>query len=282
MKINRKIKWVSIGSWIALIFSVLILSGPVFYIIFSSFKSEMEIFTYVPKIIFNPTLNNYKILIYQWPKFFRCIKNSIIVSFFTCSLVVLTSLPAAYFYSRLASKKLSYTSIFLIVVRMFPPIIITIPLFPLLSRMKLIDTLTVLVILYSVFQVSICIMLLKTFIDTIPYELEEQAQIDGASRTYSFIKIVMPLMIPGIITTIIYVLMFSWNEFDFAYLMTGPASKTAPVMIAELMGILGHGGDISWGMIFSAASIQLIPIMLAVWFVQKWLISGVKIGAIKG
>jgi len=282
MKTNNKIKGVSTGSWIALILIVLIFVGPVFTIILSSFKLEREIFTYVPKIIFNPTLNNYQNLIYKWPKFFESIKNSIIVSFFSCFLVVLISIPAAYSYSRMAKRGLSYTSIFLITVRMFPPIIITIPLYPLLNRMHLLDTSIVLIVLYTVFELSLITMLLKTFIDTIPYELEEQAQIDGASRTYSFIKIILPLMMPGIVTSIILVFIAAWNEFDFAYLMTGTASKTAPVMIAEMLGVVGQGGFISWGIIFAAASVQVIPVMLTIWFVQKWLLSGMQIGAIKG
>ncbi len=282
MKTNNKIKGVSTGSWLTLIVIVLILIGPVFIIILSSFKLDKDIFTYIPKIIFNPTLKNYQILINKWPEFFSTIRNSIIVSFFSCFLVVLTSLPAAYSYSRMAKNGLSYTSIFLIAVRMFPPIIITIPLYPLLSRMHLLDTPIVLIMLYTVFQVSLITMLLKTFIDTIPYELDEQAQIDGASRTYSFIKITLPLTMPGIVTSTVLVFITTWNEFDFAYLMTGTASKTAPVMIAEMLSVVGQGGFISWGIIFAAATVQVIPVMVTVWFIQNWLISGLKIGAIKG
>jgi len=279
MKTESQNKSVSTSSWIILIFIVLIFIAPTLIIIISSFKMDRDVFSYAPKLLFTPSIINFQYLT-KWP-IFKGLKNSLIVSFFTCLLVVLVSLPAAYSYSRLATKKLSITSIFLILVRMFPPIVITIPLYPVLNRIGLLDTKFVLIFIYAVLHVSLITMLLKTFVDGIPYELEEQAQIDGATMSYSFIKIILPLMAPGVVTSVILVFLHTWNEFDFAFLMTGIKSKTLPVVIAEMLGVVGQGGYISWGIIFAASCIQLIPILLVIWFSQRWLISGMKIGGVK-
>lgn len=267
--------------WAALIVAVILSFGPIVMIVLSSFKLERDIFTFVPRLISTPTLNNYRALIEDWPEFFRSLGTSGFVTLATSALVVILSLPAAYSYSRLRARGMSATSVFLIAVRMFPPIIITIPLYPVFRALYITDTPISLILVYAAFQVSMSVMLLKAFIDGISTEIEEQAQIDGCSRAQAFIRVVLPLMAPGVIAVIIFVSMFVWNDFVFAFLLTGTQTRTAPIVIAEMRGLIGQGA-INWGTIFAAATVQLVPILAFIWIVQKRLVGGFAIGAVKG
>lgn len=247
--------------------------GPILIAIISSFKNQRDIFTYVPTFIFTPTLDNYITLIEEWPKFWRSLFISAITTMGGAALVVAVSLPAAYAYSRLVTPRLAYTALFLIAVRMFPPIIITIPLFPLMTGIGLTDTPIAVILVYAAFQVSMSVLLLKVFLDGVPKEVDEAAMLDGATRIETFWYITLPQILPGIAASIIFVTLFAWNDFLFAFLLTGTRSKTAPVQIAEMLGAVGEGGA-TWGTIFAASVVQLLPILLFVWLIQEPLLRG--------
>lgn len=277
---RSKKKLMTFFRWIAMLLMVFISFGPILVVILSAFKLEKEIFTFVPQLLFKPTIENFRELVTKWPDFFKSLKNSLLITLGTSVLTLLLSIPTAYAYSRLTSKKLTRSAILLIVVRMFPPIITTIPLYPILNKIGMLDTHIVLIMIYTAFQISMSVMIFKTYIDSIPTELEEQAQIDGCSRFKAFRKIMMPLLAPGTVTALIYIILFSWNDFDFAYLMTGTATVTGPVKIAELLGIIGQGA-MKWGTIFAASTIQMVPILIIIWILQGGIIEGYKIGAVK-
>jgi multiple sugar transport system permease protein len=266
--------------WIAMLLMVFISFGPILVVILSAFKLEKEIFTFVPQLFFKPIIGNFRELITKWPDFFKSLKNSLLITLGTSVLTLLLCIPAAYAYSRLTSKKLTKSALLLIIVRMFPPIITTIPLYPILNKIGMLDTHIVLIMIYTAFQISMSVMIFKTYIDSIPIELEEQAQIDGCSRFKAFRKIMMPLLAPGTVTALIYIILFSWNDFDFAYLMTGTATVTGSVKIAELLGIIGQGA-MQWGTIFAASTIQMLPVLIIIWILQRGIIEGYKIGAVK-
>jgi len=272
---------IEVARWAALLLITIWCFGPILIILFSSFKPEKEIFTYVPHLLFHPVIDNYTALIRDWPSFWIALKNSLIVVTGSSALVILASLPAAYSYSRMKAKGLSVTALFIIAVRMFPPIVITIPLYPLFQRFGLIDTPLALILVYSAFQVSLSTWILKSFIDSVPRELEEAAWVDGCTRSQSFVRIVMPVIAPGLVAATIFVCLFAWNDFMFALLFTGTNAKTTPVLISEMLGAVGEGG-INWGTVFAAASIQLLPILTFIWIIQKRLVQGMTIGAVKG
>lgn len=268
-------------SWLALLTCVVVSFGPIALMVLSSFKLEKDIFTFVPKLVFEPVPDHYQRLLREWPTFFAALGNSALVTVAAAALVVATSLPAAYAYSRLARGGVTLTALFLIGVRMFPPIIITVPLFPIFTELGLIDTPIVLILVYAAFQVSMSVLLLKAFIDGVPRELEEAAWIDGCSRTQGFVRIVAPNIVPGLIASVIFVALFAWNDFLFALIFTGTSAKTAPVLVAELLGSVGIW-DVDWGMVFAAATIQLLPMLLFVWIIQQPMLRGFMTGALKG
>jgi multiple sugar transport system permease protein len=171
------------------------------------------------------------------------------------------------------------TALFLIAVRLLPPIVITLPLFPMVNWLRLNDTHLVLIVLYATFFVSLGTLLMRTFIDQIPRELDEAALVDGASRLTILWRVIMPLSAQGMLAVAVFVIVFAWNEFLFAFIFTSTRAKTAPLFIAEMMGSLDA---FDWGVLFAASTVQLLPIMLFVLLTQKHLVAGLTGGAIKG
>jgi multiple sugar transport system permease protein len=141
------------------------------------------------------------------------------------------------------------------------------------------DTHLLLIILYAAFFVSLNTIIMKTFIDGIPGELDDAARVDGAGELQTIVKVILPLAGQGMVAAAVFVFVFSWNEFLFAFIFTTSAAKTAPVMLSELIGALT---GVDWGMLFAAVTIQLVPIALFVVLLQRYLIAGLTAGSLKG
>lgn len=251
---------------------------PILYVGISSFKLPTDIWTYPPKLAGPFALENYRHLAKKWPHYFTHLRNSLIIMAGTSLMTIFCAIPAAFAFSRFANRFLRGSALFIIAVRMVPPIVITIPLFPLCNSLGLLDKHATLVVLYSAFLISLATWIMKTFIDDVPVELEEAATIDGCSKLQAFLRITLPLAAPGIVAVVIFASMFAWNEYLFAFIFTSTASRTAPITLAEFMGaIMGVG----WGALLAASIIHLVPMLILTWIVQKHLIRGMKVGAIK-
>jgi len=258
-------------AWIALICAVVWSTFPIMLVFASALKSPKLLFTYPPKIFGPPTLSNFISLTQEWPEFWSALGNSIIVALGSVLLALVVVLPSALAFSRYKNRTIRLSGVFLIVSRMFPPIVITIPLYPILQTTGLMDKHIVLIVLYTAFHVSIFTWIMKSFIDNIPEELEESAFIEGCSKFQIFMKITLPLAASGMVSISILLFIFSWNEFFFAFLFTTFDSVTAPVILHEL---LSSTFGITWGPIFAGTAVQLIPVLLFVILVQKYLIRG--------
>jgi multiple sugar transport system permease protein len=148
-----------------------------------------------------------------------------------------------------------------------------------MNRLNLFDKHITLILFYATFFVSLGTILMRTFIDQIPREIEESASIDGASLGYILWKLILPLSIPGMVATSTFVVIYSWNEYMFAFLFTTTSAKTAPVIISEMMSSVT---GVMWGPLFAAATLQLLPILIYVFAIQKFLVEGATVGAVKG
>jgi multiple sugar transport system permease protein len=252
---------------------------PIGLIVLSSFKPDREIFRIPARLAFEPTLANYAALWTRWGDFFQGLANSLIVTAGATILAVGASLLAGYAYSRYRGRALGFSAFFLIFVRLFPPIIITLPLFPVVNALGLNDTYTVLIVLYATFFVSLGTLVMRTFIDQIPRELDEAAMIDGATRGQVIRRVIMPLAAQGMIAVAVFVIVYAWNEFLFAFIFTTTRAKTAPLVIAEMIGAVE---GVEWGVLFAASTLQLLPILLFVILSQKHLVAGLTAGATKG
>ena len=263
------------------LFGVLIIwsAFPILYIVLSSFKQQKEIFKFPPDLIFTPTIDHYVALVSKWDGFFPTLLNSLIIAVGATVLACVTSILSGFVYSRYNNRFLAGSVIYLIAIRLLPPIVVTLPLFPLVDALKLSDTHIVLVVLYAAFWVSMCTMIMKTFIDKIPRTLDEAAIVDGATTLQSLLRVIMPLALQGVAACAIFVFIFSWNEYLFALIFTTQHAKTAPLIISEVMDSVS---GTNWGVLFAGVTVQLLPVTLLVMFAQRFLIAGLTAGSVKG
>jgi multiple sugar transport system permease protein len=270
---------VGLGKTIAVIAILIWSLFPIAFIIMSAFKPGQDIFAVPPKFVFTPTWQHFTTLWSEWGMFFSSLVNSTIITIGATVLAIVASTSAGYVYSRYSSRFLNASVLFLIIVRLVPPIVVTLPLFPIINAMGLNDTHIVLVVLYATFFVSLGTVLMRTFIDQIPRELDEAAQIDGATRITTLRRIIVPLAAPGILAVAVFVVVFAWNEFLFAFIFTATNAKTAPLVISEMIGSID---GVDWGVLFAASTIQLIPVLLFVVLMNRYLVAGLTAGATKG
>jgi multiple sugar transport system permease protein len=252
---------------------------PIAFIALSSLKPGQDIFAVPPRILFEPTLKHYVALGRAWGGFFTGLLNSTIVTAGATALAVITSTLAGYAYSRHAGRWMNASVGALIAVRLIPPIVVTLPLFPIVNALRLNDTHIVLVVLYATFFVSLGTVLMRTFIDQVPRELDEAAGIDGASRLTILWRIIVPLAAPGILAVSVFVAVYAWNEFLFAFIFTATKAKTAPLVISEMIGSID---GVDWGILFAASTVQLLPVLAFVVFMNRYLVAGLTAGATKG
>lgn len=264
----------------ATVLAVVIWSAvPIYFVVASSFKPPSEIFSVPPTIFFQPTLESYQQLFKLWPTFTGTMINSLIIAVGTTALTVVASSLAGYVFSRYRSKLLAGSAAFTLLIRMLPPIIITLPLFPVVNALRLNDTHILLIIINATFQLSFSTWIMKAFIDAVPRELEEAARIDGAGTGAILFRIIMPLAVHGMIVAATFAFVASWNEFLFAFIFSSARTKTAPVILSEM---LDSSNNIEWGPIFAGSAIQLVPVVILVLALQRFIIAGLTSGGVKG
>lgn len=265
--------------WVLLALVVLWSTVPIVLVVLSSFKIPSRIFEYPPSLVFMPTVENYANLARLWPEFFSTLLNSLIVTAGAGALTLLVSVPAAYAYSRYRSRTLTFSAFLMLAIRMFPPIVITLPLYPVIRYLGLNDTHFVLIFLYSTFFVSLSTWVMKAFIDEIPRELDESAKLDGCNVLQLLAYIILPLARHGLVATSVFVVVFSWKEFLFAFLFTSSTARTAPAVISEMLGSVT---GVQWGPLLAAASLQLLPLLVFVLLIQRFIVQGLTVGSTKG
>lgn len=254
---------------------------PIAMIVLASFKLDRDIFAAGGGggWLFQPTLANYQGLVARWGDFFRGLVNSLIVTAGATALAVLASTLAGFAFSRYRSPALAFSAFFLIFIRLIPPIVITLPLFPAVNALGLSDTHLALIILYATFFVSLGTLVMRTFIDQIPREMDEAAFMDGATRLQILSRIILPLSAQGMVAVAVFVIVYAWNEFLFAFIFTTTRAKTAPLVMSEMIGAVE---GVEWGVLFAASTVQLMPVLLFVVLAQRHLIAGLTAGATKG
>jgi multiple sugar transport system permease protein len=264
---------------IAVAFVLLWSLGPIALIAVAAFTPERDIFAVGSSAGWRPTAENFVALWARWGDFFHGLFNSLVVTTGATILAVLVSTFAGFGYSRWRSRFLSGSVFAMIALRLLPPIVTTLPLFPIVNALHLSDTYTVLIILYAAFFVSLGTMVMRTFIDQIPRELDEAAVMDGASQRQVLAKVILPLSAQGMVAVAIFVIVYAWNEFLFAFIFTTKRAKTAPLVMSEMIGSLE---GVEWGVLFAATTVQLLPVLIFVILCQRHLIEGLTAGATKG
>ncbi len=258
---------------------VIIYLMPIYWIVVTSLKPSLDIYTKVPKFIFKPTLANYAKLLPGHSDYLQQLLNSIIIAFGSTLLAVALGTFTAYAFSRFRVKGANDLLFFILSTRMLPPVVVVIPIYLMYTALGLRDTHFGLILLYTTFNVSFAVWLMKGFIDEIPREYEDAALVDGYTRFQAFRKIVLPQSVTGIAATAVFCLITAWNEFAFALVLTetGGRAITAPPSIPSFQGASG----IDWGQIAAATFIFLLPVAIFTFVMRKHLLRGVTFGAVK-
>jgi multiple sugar transport system permease protein len=264
-----------------LIVAVLIALLPVYWMLTVSLKAEADHFA-VPPIWFSfkPTWAHYYETFFVRP-FGRYLLTSTIVAIASTVLALLIGTLAAY---SLARFKLPFElherlSFWIISTRMFPPIVTIIPLFLMMRDLRLLNTIPALIIVYTGFNLPFVVWMMRGFFEELPRDLEEAAMVDGDSRWGALWRVVLPLVRPGLAATAIFCLIICWNEFLFALILTQTdAAITLPVGIAGRVTQY----EIKWGAMSAAGVVAMIPILVFAMAVQRYLVRGLSLGAVKG
>jgi multiple sugar transport system permease protein len=203
--------------------------------------------------------------------------NSLIVTIASTALTILMATFAAYAFSRFKIKGKDDLLFFILSTRMLPAVVVLIPVFLMFRKLGLGDTQLGLIILYTAFNLSFAVWVLKGFIDEIPIEYEEAALVDGYTRFQTFWKIIVPQAMTGIAATAVFCFIFSWNEFGFAFIMTKSRAQTIPPWLPYQMGVLGY----DWGAAAAGAFLFIIPALIFTIILRKNLVRGITFGAIR-
>jgi multiple sugar transport system permease protein len=258
-------------------FLAMLFLAPYVYLLLTSLKPSAEAVSAPPT--FWPSkfsLENYRNMFDYLPvgKYFA---NSLITATASTFVSVLLGSMAAYGISRFTSVTGKYFLLFTLVIRMVPMISIAIPMYMIIKSMGLIDTQLALIFVYTSVNVPFAIWLMIGFFDSIPKEFDEAARIDGCSWLGSFIRVIIPISLPGLATTAIFTFMLAWNDFLFALLMTSTNAKTATVGISEFLTAY----NLDLGPMTAAAVSFSLPVMIFSLFVQRYIVSGMTLGAVK-
>ena len=256
---------------------IILIIPPIFvfaWMIMIGLKTGVQNIEYPPLFIFKPTLENFK-AVFQQHNFLKYLTNSFIIATGATIISLFIGLPAAYSIARYKQRNLS---IGILVARMTPFVSYLLPWYIIFRKLNLIDTFTALITTHLIITLPMIIWLMIAFFEGAPIELEEAALIDGCVRSETFLRIAIPLSKNGIITSAIISFIFSWNQFLFSLILSGPKTRTVPVAVYNFMSY----GKIDWAGIGAAATIIVFPVLVFAFFVKNRIVEGLTRGAIKG
>ncbi|MFC7198588.1 carbohydrate ABC transporter permease [Halospeciosus flavus] len=250
---------------------------PIVWMLISSLKIRTSMFTMPPDLIFDPTLRYYQELLFGANPLTKYLMNSAIVSVSSAVIAVSLGTLGGYGLSRIEMSGKKHLAFWIISTRMAPIAVVIVPLFFIYNFLGLLNTYLGLIIAYTTFNLPFAIWLMRSFFDEIPEELEEAAQIDGATRWQAFYKVALPLVLPGMGATAIISIVFAWNDFLFALIFTNSETQTIPVAAAQLVTQTGT----LWGQVMAIGVVILLPMVLFGMIVKNYLVSGLTMGAMK-
>jgi len=264
--------------WVPSLTLVVLTIFPYLWIFLTSIKPEAELwspdFHYLPQRI---TLENYVQLLTSTP-IARYFVNSTIVASLSTVLALAVAVSAAYSFSRFRFWGRNFLMTLFLVIPMFPTVLILIPLFVIMRNLHLLGSYVALLIAYTTFVIPFSVWMLTGFFAAFPVDLEEAGMVDGCSRLGAVFRILVPMALPGIIATGIYIFIVAWNEFLFALMFTAANTRTLPVGLYSFIGEY----DVHWGLLTATGMVVTIPVVILFFLVQGHLIRGLTAGAIKG
>lgn len=250
---------------------------PILWMFLTSLKSQNDAFTAIPKWIFTVTYDNYKTVLFE-REFQKYLWNSLYVSVFSTVLAVILGSGIAYPFARYNIKGAKDILTWILTLRIVPPIVSVLPIYLLFSSLNMLDTYTALILMYTFMNLPLVTWLLYGFFKDVPGEIEESALVDGCNRFTAFFRVIFPIIGPGLVSAGLLSFIFAWNEFLFANILSGPNVRTAPVGLNEYATPV----SVLWGQIAAAGTMIIIPIAIITLVLQRKMVSGLTMGAVKG
>lgn len=255
---------------------VLLWLFPIYWIFLTSLKTPLLINEKVPVFWFTPTLENYHHLFEEF-RFAHVLTNSLVITTSTTFIVIVLGLLAAYALGRMDIRGGKHIALWMLSLRFMPPIAIVLPFFIVWQRIGLIDTHIGLILIYVAFNLPFAIWMLRGFLVEVPRDLDEAATLDGLGHLAILRRIILPVIAPGVAVTAIFTFMFAWNEYLMALVLTSRNATTVPVTVSKFI----QAYSILWGDVGAAATIELLPVLVVVFLLQRHIMRGITLGAVK-
>lgn len=258
------------------LFLAFLMFFPILWMFMTSFKTEQIAFAIPPQIFFTPTLENWKIALFESP-YFEFLTNSLIITGVSTLVALIAGIPAAYAMAFYPTKRTDGAMLWIMSTRMLPAVGVIVPLFVILQKLSLLDTHLGLIIIYTGMNVPLVIWMVRSFMLDIPYEIIEAGRLDGVSLWQEMRYLILPLLVPGLAATALLCFIFAWNEFFFAFNVTVHNAAPLSVYISTFKTAEG----LFWAKMSAAATATVLPVLIAGWVAQRSLVTGLTMGAVK-
>jgi len=271
---RRRLNTVVLGTLAWLV--ALAIFFPIFWMLLTSFKTEIDAFATPPQLFFTPTLENY-ILVNERSDYFHFAWNSVVVSFGSTIIGMLIAVPAAYSMAFFETKRTKSTLLWMLSTKMLPPVGVLVPIYLLFKDLGMLDTRVGLIIIYTLINLPIMVWMSYTYFKEIPKDILEAARMDGATLMQEIWSVLLPMSKGGLASTVLLSLILSWNEAFWSLNLT--ASAAAP--LTSLIASYSSPEGLFWAKLSAVSTLACAPILIFGWISQKQLVRGLSFGAVK-
>jgi multiple sugar transport system permease protein len=251
---------------------------PIVWSVLNSLKGERDVLAYPPKLVFTPTLEAYRDVLFGPSSILPNLWSSFVISIGTTVVTMLMAVPAAYALARLRIPGKRLAGFYVLATQMLPPVGIIIPYFLILRNIGWMDTYQGIILIYLSFSLPFAIWLLVSYFEDIPYEMEEAAYLDGASRLRTLWRIIIPQVQGGIAVTVVFVFLNAWNEFLFAVVLSGNTVRPVTIAMFNFVSV----EQTLWAKLAAVSVLAMLPVIVLGVMAQKHIVKGLTVGAVKG
>ncbi|NMY84465.1 carbohydrate ABC transporter permease [Pseudomonas sp. WS 5411] len=274
LKQSRSLQSALLGTlaWV----TALLLFFPIFWMVLTSFKTEIDAFATPPQFIFIPTLENY-LHIRERSDYFHFALNSVLISFSATALCMLIAVPAAYSMAFYETKRTKQTLLWMLSTKMLPPVGVLMPIYLLAKGAGLLDTRIALIVIYTLINLPIVVWMIYTYFKDIPREILEAARLDGATLGQEMLRVLLPISKGGLASTMLLSMILCWNEAFWSLNLTSSSAAPLTALIASYSSPEG----LFWAKLSAVSTLACAPILIFGWISQKQLVRGLSFGAVK-
>ncbi len=251
---------------------------PIVWSVLNSLKSEQDVLAYPPKLVFAPTLDAYRDVLFGSGSILPNLWSSLVISVGTTIITMAMAIPAAYALARLRVPGKRFAGFYILTTQLLPPVGIIIPYYLILRNIGWIDTYQGIILIYLSFSLPFAVWLLVSYFEDIPFEMEEAAYLDGATRLRTLWRIIIPQVRGGIAVTIVFVFLNAWNEFLFAVVLSGNTVRPVTIAMFNFVSV----EQTLWTKLGAVSVLAMAPVIILGIFAQRHIVKGLTVGAVKG